>query len=75
MKATVKLEFNLPEEFDSLQATLKGPQLLSLIRELDSELRTKIKYKDLPEGEEEIYSEIRSRLNEIINEIGLTDCY
>lgn len=66
MKA--KLEFNLPEETEEFDTASNGWKFKSVLFELETFLRSKIKYEDLKEGEYEVYHKVRDRLWELVNE-------
>ena len=70
MKA--KLEFNLPEENEEFQVAVDGWRYKSIIWELDSFLRSKLKYENLQEKEYEIFDKVRSHLWELIKEENIT---
>lgn len=75
MRVTVTMEFELPQEAGYMQAILKGNELVLRIRELDEELRSKLKYSDLPKEEYDIYSNVRQKLNDMLQALGLEDSY
>lgn len=75
MRVTVTMEFELPQEAGYMQAILKGNELVLRIRELDEELRSKLKYSDLPKEEYDIYSNVRQKLNDMLQALGLEDTY
>lgn len=75
MRVTVTMEFELPQEAGYMQAILKGQELAIRIRELDEELRSKLKYSDLPKEEYDVYSNVRQKLNDILQALGLEDTY
>lgn len=75
MRVTVTMEFELPQEAGYMQAILKGNELVLRIRELDEELRSKLKYSDVPKEEYDIYSNFRQKLNDMLQALGLEDTY
>lgn len=75
MRVTVTMEFELPQEAGYMQAILKGNELVLRIRELDEELRSKLKYSDLPKEEYDVYSNVRQKLNDMLQALGLEDTY
>lgn len=73
MKAT--LEFNLPEDHDDFELATKGGKWYSVVWDMDQWLRSQYKY--MPDGEYSedkynAYYEARQKLNEIINENGVS---
>ena len=56
MKAT--LEFNLPEDQAEHYCAIKGQDMLNVLWELKAELRSMLKYGDLPEDQYEIVEKI-----------------
>jgi len=60
MKAT--LEFNLPEEQAEHYCAIKGADMLNVLWELKAELRSMLKYGDLPEQQYEIVEKIQDFL-------------
>jgi len=75
MKVTVTFEFDLPQENSNLQATLKGFDLLSGIRQLDADFRIKLKHSELSEDAHAAYEDVRRRLNDLLDEAGVQDVY
>lgn len=66
MKAT--LEFNLPEETEDFETASNGWKFKSVLYELETFLRSKVKYEELKEGEYEVYYKVRDHLWELVNE-------
>jgi hypothetical protein len=66
MKAT--LSFKLPEEQEEFSIAQKGGHYLYVIEELDSHLRSKLKYEELTEEAAKIYQEIRDMLWSLRND-------
>jgi hypothetical protein len=66
MKAT--LEFNLPEEQAEHYCAIKGADMLNVLWELKSELRSMLKYGDLPEQQYEIVEKIQDFLISSLND-------
>jgi hypothetical protein len=60
MKAT--LEFNLPEEQAEHYCAIKGADMLNVLWELKAELRSMLKYGELPEQQYEIVEKIQNFL-------------
>jgi hypothetical protein len=60
MKAT--LEFNLPEEQAEHYFAIKGADILNVLWELKAELRSMLKYGELPEQQYEIVEKIQNFL-------------
>ena len=66
MKAT--LEFNLPEEQAEHYCAIKGADMLNVLWELKAELRSMLKYGDLPEQQYEIVEKIQDFLISSLND-------
>lgn len=62
------LEFQLPEEQGEFEYANNGARASSVIEDLDSYLRSKLKHTDLNETEERVYTEVRRKLWELRNE-------
>jgi len=60
MKAT--LEFNLPEEQAEHYCAIKGADMLNVLWELKAELRSMLKYGELPDQQYEIVEKIQDFL-------------
>ena len=60
MKAT--LEFNLPEEQAEHYCAIKGADMLNVLWELKAELRSMLKYGELPDTQYEIVEKIQDFL-------------
>ena len=60
MKAT--LEFNLPDEQAEHYCAIKGADMLNVLWELKAELRSMLKYGELPEQQYEIVEKIQGFL-------------
>jgi len=60
MKAT--LEFNLPDEQAEHYCAIKGQDMLNVLWELKSELRSMLKYEELPDQQYEIVEKIQNFL-------------
>jgi len=60
MKAT--LEFNLPDEQAEHYCAIKGADMLNVLWELKSELRSMLKYGELPDAQYEIVQKIQEFL-------------
>jgi hypothetical protein len=66
MKAT--LEFNLPEEQAEHYCAIKGADMLNVLWELKAELRSMLKYGDLPEQQYKIVEQIQGYLIQCLND-------
>ena len=60
MKAT--LEFNLPEDQAEHYCAIKGADMLNVLWELKAELRSMLKYGELPDAQYEIVEKIQAFL-------------
>ena len=56
------LEFNLPEEQAEHYCAIKGADMLNVLWELKAELRSMLKYGELPEQQYEIVEKIQNFL-------------
>ena len=66
MKAMI--EFNLPEEQAEHYCAIKGADMLNVLWELKAELRSMLKYGDLPEQQYEIVEKIQDFLISSLND-------
>ena len=66
MKAT--LEFNLPEEQAEHYCAIKGADMLNVLWELKAELRSMLKYGELPEQQYKIVEKIQDYLIHSLND-------
>lgn len=66
MKAT--LEFNLPDEQHEFYCATKGQDMISVLWELQQELRKLYKYEELNKDETLIVERLQSFLNNSLNE-------
>ena len=66
MKAT--LEFNLPEEQAEHYCAIKGADMLNVLWELKAELRSMLKYGELPDKQYEIVEKIQDFLLSSLND-------
>ena len=66
MKAT--LEFNLPEEQAEHYCAIKGADMLNVLWELKAELRSMLKYGELPGQQYEIVEKIQDFLLGSLND-------
>lgn len=66
MKAT--LEFNLPDEEAEYYCAIKGQDMLNVLWELKSELRSMLKYGELPDAQYEIVEKIQEFLISSLND-------
>ena len=73
MKVTLTFEFDLPQDSGTMQATIKGRDLLSRLRELDAELRLKLKHAEMTDDAYAAYSDVRRKLNDLVDDAGLKD--
>lgn len=62
------LEFNLPEEQAEHYCAIKGADMLNVLWELRAELRSMLKYGDLPEQQHKIVEQIQGYLIQCLNE-------
>ena len=66
MKAT--LEFNLPEDQAEHYCAIKGADMLNVLWELKTELRSMLKYGELPDKQYEIVEKIQDFLFSSLND-------
>ena len=66
MKAT--LEFNLPEDQAEHYCAIKGADMLNVLWELKTELRSMLKYGELPDKQYEIVEKIQGYLIQSLND-------
>jgi hypothetical protein len=66
MKAT--LEFNLPEDQAEHYCAIKGADMLNVLWELKTELRSMLKYGELPDKQYEIVEKIQDYLIHSLND-------
>ena len=66
MKAT--LEFNLPEDQAEHYCAIKGADMLNVLWELKTELRSMLKYGELPDKQYEIVEKIQDFLLSSLND-------
>jgi hypothetical protein len=66
MKAT--LEFLLPEDQAEHYCAIKGQDMLNVLWELKAELRSMLKYGDLPDAQYEIVEKIQDFLISSLND-------
>lgn len=62
------LEFNLPDEQAEHYCAIKGADMLNVLWELKAELRSMLKYGELPEQQYEIVEKIQSFLIDSLND-------
>lgn len=62
------LEFNLPDEQHEFYCATKGQDMISVLWELQQELRKLYKYEELNEDEYKIVERLQSFLNNNLNE-------
>jgi len=66
MKATI--EFNLPEDQAEHYCAIKGADMLNVLWELKTELRSMLKYGELPDKQYEIVEKIQGYLIQSLND-------
>lgn len=69
----VIFEFSKPEDNEDLAIHMKAVDYHIVIYEMDNYLRQKLKYEEISDQQAEIYEEVRSKLNELRNEYGITE--
>ena len=62
------LEFNLPEEQAEHYCAIKGADMLNVLWELKTELRSMLKYGELPDKQYEIVEKIQDFLLSSLND-------
>ena len=62
------LEFNLPEDQAEHYCAIKGADMLNVLWELKTELRSMLKYGELPEQQYEIVEKIQDFLFSSLND-------
>ena len=62
------LEFNLPEEQAEHYCAIKGADMLNVLWDLKAELRSMLKYGDLPEQQYKIVEKIQDYLLSSLND-------
>lgn len=62
------LEFNLPEDQAEHYCAIKGADMLNVLWELKAELRSMLKYGDLPEQQHKIVDKIQDFLLHSLND-------
>lgn len=62
------LEFNLPEEQAEHYCAIKGADMLNVLWELKAELRSMLKYGELPDQQYEIVEKIQGFLIDSLND-------
>jgi len=62
------LEFNLPEEQAEHYCAIKGADMLNVLWELKAELRSMLKYGELPDKQYEIVEKIQDFLLSSLND-------
>lgn len=71
----IRLEFDLPDEEYEFRSAINGHKYRSVLIDLDNHLRSKLKYSDLTEVQDDIYEEVREKLRELIADEGLGDIH
>jgi len=66
MKAII--EFNLPEDQAEHYCAIKGADMLNVLWELKAELRSMLKYGELPEQQYKIVEQIQGYLIQCLND-------
>jgi len=66
-----KLEFNLPEEQEEFEIACNASKYNLVLFQFDQELRSKIKYQNLNEKEQDIYQKVREMLWSCLDNAGL----
>ena len=69
---TVRLEFNLPEEYDEFMAAAQGGRLSAALFDMDQYLRSQMKYHELPEEVDVALDTARRKLWEIMEDWGVS---
>lgn len=64
-----KLEFNLPEEKSEFNIANKAGDYYCALWDMQEFLRSKLKYEELTEVEEKVYTEVREKFFEIVGNI------
>lgn len=67
----VTIEFNLPEEANEANAAQHGEKLISILAELDNEIRSLIKYQDGDTVEKTELERLRHLINESCGDAGI----
>lgn len=70
MKAT--LTFNLPEDQPEFEDATNGNQWKDLVYELDQNLRSFVKYENIPESEKAILDKVREGIYAEMHDRGLS---
>ena len=71
MKKVLTYEFQMPEQQQEFEDHLKGEKALTVLVELDSYLRSALKYETLSRAKAKIFKEIREELYKLYAEEGL----
>jgi hypothetical protein len=66
------LEFNLPEEESEFMEAVNGGMFKHVLWQLDQNLRSNLKYGELPEAQYKCYDTIRKDLHSLLNANNLT---
>ncbi len=66
------LKFNLPEENEEFQDAINGCRYHSILRQIDEQLRQKIKYEIHSEQEKEIFDSVRHQINYLLEKENLS---
>ena len=68
----VNLEFDLPTEKEDLDNALNGSKYKSVIRDIDNNIRLKLKHEELSDEEHIIYTEIRDKISYLLEDWNIT---
>lgn len=68
------IEFNLPEESEELDLTLKAPSFVYAIQDFyNDHIRAQLKYGNLSDNEVRVYEHIKEKLFECLNDRDVSD--
>ena len=65
------LSFSLPEDEEELRLALDGCKMASVLAWMDEHLRTKIKYGELPQEQEDLLQSVRDCFRETLDNYGI----
>lgn len=71
MKATLTLEFMLPEETSAYHAAANASGYIEVLRGIDEYLRASLKYKDLTVGYASALQDVRDELHRALSDAGI----
>lgn len=66
MKAILK--YNLPEETYEFNNAINGFKLRTILEDVDTYLRNKLKYEHLTEDQDDAYQDVREYLHNLLDE-------